>query len=86
MSANFHHFLLLLPSKKKAMDVSNLRQVPDLWYPDGGIVLQAGNCLFRVYQGILSAQSSVFADMFNLAQSGDELVDQYDGQPLVVLH
>ncbi|KAH8823693.1 hypothetical protein DL96DRAFT_1615243, partial [Flagelloscypha sp. PMI_526] len=63
-----------------------LSQDPDLWYSDGGVVLQAGNSLYRVYQGILSKQSSVFADMFSLAQSGNEISDKYEDCPLIVMY
>ncbi|KAH8823692.1 hypothetical protein DL96DRAFT_1468439, partial [Flagelloscypha sp. PMI_526] len=67
------------------MQQSDLRRIPHLWFQDGGIVLQAGHSLFRVYQGVLSAQSSVFADVFSLAELGSEMTDKYDGSPLITL-
>ncbi|KAH8823708.1 hypothetical protein DL96DRAFT_1615296 [Flagelloscypha sp. PMI_526] len=69
------------------MEESQLRRVPHLWFSDGGIILQAGQSLFRVYQGILSAQSTVFRDMFSLAQPGNDTIpgNTYDGCPLIVL-
>ncbi|KAH9835443.1 uncharacterized protein C8Q71DRAFT_765904 [Rhodofomes roseus] len=38
------------------------------WYPDGSIVLLAGNIGFKVYQGLLAEQSEVFADLFTIPQ------------------
>ena len=35
-----------------------------LYYEDGNIVLVAEGVAFRVYSGLLAAQSTVFADMF----------------------
>ena len=54
------------------------------WFEDGNVVLQAENAQFRVYRGILSASSSVFADMFSIPQSkaSTELVE---GCPVVYL-
>ncbi|KLO06119.1 hypothetical protein SCHPADRAFT_699769 [Schizopora paradoxa] len=62
-----------------------------LWFPDGNVVLATDVYLFKVYKGLLSMQSSVFRDMFDLedvgtVRSGDEAVqDMYDGAPLVTL-
>ncbi|KAJ7500446.1 hypothetical protein B0H11DRAFT_2275722 [Mycena galericulata] len=59
------------------------QRIPELWFDDGNIVIQAGNNQFRVYRGILAARSSVFQDMFSFPQPADsELVD---GCPLVRL-
>ncbi|KAH8823626.1 hypothetical protein DL96DRAFT_1713026 [Flagelloscypha sp. PMI_526] len=63
-----------------------LRKFPSLWYEDAGIVLRAGNCLFRVYQHTLVQQCAVFNDMFNIAQEGKSEQDKYAGCPLIVLH
>ncbi|KAH8823638.1 hypothetical protein DL96DRAFT_1501659 [Flagelloscypha sp. PMI_526] len=63
-----------------------LRRVPELWYYNGGIVLQAGRSLFCVNQEILSTQSSVFRDLFAFAQPGNDTGDTYHGHPLIVLH
>ena len=55
-----------------------------LWFDDGSIVLQAESTQFRVYRGILAANSPVFKDMFSLPQpNGEELVE---GCPVVTLH
>ncbi len=40
----------------------------ELWYPDGNIILSAGNVHFRVYMGSLARHSPVFHDMFKIPQ------------------
>ncbi|KAF7326808.1 hypothetical protein MSAN_02496200 [Mycena sanguinolenta] len=59
------------------MDVdTQVKRIPELWFDDGNIILQAGNSQFRVYRGILAARSTVFQDMLSLPQPPDsELVD-----------
>ncbi|KZP17860.1 hypothetical protein FIBSPDRAFT_933786, partial [Athelia psychrophila] len=53
------------------------------WFEDGNIVLEAEKVQFKVYKGILAANSAIFRDMFAIAQAqGEELVD---GCPLVHL-
>ncbi|KAK6966446.1 hypothetical protein R3P38DRAFT_3246219 [Favolaschia claudopus] len=54
-----------------------------LWFSDGTLVLQAGNYLFRLSPGILSAKSIVFQDMLAFPQPEDG--PMYDGCPLVHL-
>lgn len=44
----------------------------ELWYKDGSIVIEAETTQFRVYQGVLAAQSDVFADMFSIPQPPTE--------------
>ncbi|KAH8823707.1 hypothetical protein DL96DRAFT_1615288 [Flagelloscypha sp. PMI_526] len=68
------------------MKEPHLRRVSHLWFSDGGVVLQAGPSLFRVYQGILSAQSTVFRDMFSFAQPATDEANTYEGCPLIILH
>ncbi|KAJ7612116.1 hypothetical protein FB45DRAFT_759985 [Roridomyces roridus] len=59
-------------------------RIPELWFEDGNIVIQAGKSQFRVHRGILSARSSVFQDMLSFPQPLDsELVE---GCPVVRLH
>ncbi|RXW19836.1 hypothetical protein EST38_g6018 [Candolleomyces aberdarensis] len=63
-----------------------LYRVTELWYDDGNLILQAGNALFKLYRGLLRAQSSVFDDMFafpvppegNPALEGCPIVQTYD--------
>ncbi|EIW56929.1 uncharacterized protein TRAVEDRAFT_49740 [Trametes versicolor FP-101664 SS1] len=43
----------------------------EFWYPDGSIILVAGDIEFRVYKGILAKHSPVFEDMFSLPQPSD---------------
>src|ERR1700691_1251235 len=57
------------------------RSVP--WFDDGNIVLEAEQTQFRVYRGILSENSVVFKDMFDLSRPGDER--EVEGCPVVHL-
>ncbi|KAJ6516606.1 hypothetical protein C8R47DRAFT_1000600 [Mycena vitilis] len=56
----------------------------DVWFDDGTVVLQAEKTLFRVYRGVLAAQSPIFRDAFAIPQPA--MQDTYEGCPLVVLH
>ena len=71
-----------------------------IWMEDGNIVLQSENTLFRVHRSVLSRNSSVFRDMFELSSIDDVSLDSgegsnsggmapelelYDGVPLVSL-
>lgn len=65
-----------------------------LWFPDGNVVLATDTLLFKVHKGVLSLQSSVFKDMFELATvddsnpgqvSGGILPEVYESLPLVTL-
>ncbi|KAJ6607578.1 hypothetical protein B0H10DRAFT_1817689, partial [Mycena sp. CBHHK59/15] len=56
----------------------------DVWFEDGTVVLKAARTLFRVYRGILSAQSPIFHDTFSIPQPTTQ--EMYDGCPVVVLH
>ncbi|KAJ6519053.1 hypothetical protein C8R45DRAFT_1117032 [Mycena sanguinolenta] len=55
----------------------------ELWFSDGGVVLQAENIQFRVHFGVLARHSSVFSDMQELPQPSDE--PTVDGCPVVEL-
>ncbi|KDQ58242.1 hypothetical protein JAAARDRAFT_57970 [Jaapia argillacea MUCL 33604] len=57
---------------------------------DGNVVLSAFTedhncCYFRVHKSLLSLQSSVFNDMFELPQDEEACYETYDGVPLVHL-
>ncbi|KAJ7612179.1 hypothetical protein FB45DRAFT_803476 [Roridomyces roridus] len=65
-------------------EVPTLERDEELWYEDGNIVLQAENCLFKVYRGVLASRSPVFQDMLSFPQPPDS--DLVDGCPLVHLH
>ncbi|KZP10611.1 hypothetical protein FIBSPDRAFT_838311, partial [Athelia psychrophila] len=46
----------------------------DPWFSDGNIVLETEGTQFKVYQGILAANSSIFGDLFNIGQGDAEHV------------
>ena len=53
---------------------------PQLWFPDGTIILATPEMLFKVYKGILSCNSTVFRDMFSLPTPGSAApMDSLDG-------
>ncbi|RDX48935.1 hypothetical protein OH76DRAFT_1351645 [Lentinus brumalis] len=53
----------------------------EFWLDDGNVVLVARDTVFRVYRGLLAAQSTVFADMFTSSSSAADEV--YEGCPIV---
>lgn len=56
----------------------------EVWFADGNLVLQAENIVFKVYQGILTQESSLFRDMLSLPQPPDQSsADIYEGCHLV---
>lgn len=55
----------------------------ETWLEDGNIVLVAGTTAFRLYKGLLAAQSSVFADIF--VASGSQAGEVFEGCPVVCL-
>lgn len=59
---------------------------PDVWFDDGNVVLRAEDTLFKVYLGILQAQSPFFSDMFTLPQAEDDLSEKHGDCPLVTMH
>ncbi len=61
----------------------DLEHDSEFWLEDGNVVLVAKNVGFRVYKGLLAAQSPVFYDMFSATSLlADE---QHDGVPIVRL-
>ncbi|KAF5340603.1 hypothetical protein D9611_007346 [Ephemerocybe angulata] len=48
-----------------AVGQSPFERSSETWYRDGNIVLQAGNTQFKVHQGLLERQSSVFSELFS---------------------
>lgn len=68
-----------------------------LWYEDGNVVLSTNSYLYRVHKSILSRQSTMFKDMFQVSgdAEGDSKGDskggvglkpvEYEGVPLVAL-
>ncbi|KAJ7197729.1 hypothetical protein GGX14DRAFT_667399 [Mycena pura] len=63
---------------------SNFRQNDDLWFSPELIILRAQNHVFRIFVSILSAKSSVFADMFSFPSPPE--VETIDGIQVVDLH
>lgn len=54
-----------------------------LWFEDATFIFQAESTLFRVYGGMLTARSSVFADILSIQQPADR--DLMDGCNFVCL-
>ncbi|KAI5887685.1 uncharacterized protein SCHCODRAFT_02638714 [Schizophyllum commune H4-8] len=59
----------------------SLETIPDLWFPDGNIVIRVGERVCRVHQSILAANSPVLADMFSVPQPRDG--EMYEGLPMM---
>jgi len=55
----------------------------ELWFPDGSIILQSENILFRVYSGLLSLHSPLFRDLFSLPQPPASDQEVYEGVSVV---
>ena len=53
------------------------------WFPDGNIIISTGTVAFRLYHGVLAAQSSVFDNMLDLPQP--EGAPTMDGYPILEL-
>ncbi|KAF7308033.1 hypothetical protein MKEN_01165500 [Mycena kentingensis (nom. inval.)] len=70
------------------MDQSNtdeLTRVPELWFPDCNLVIQAGSDLFRVSGHFLAQHSPVFADMLQICSGNATPMENYHGCPLLRL-
>ena len=63
----------------------SLERCSDVWFDDGTVILQAEHTLFKVYFGILQAQSPFFRDMFALPQVDSDLSEKYEDCPLVTM-
>ena len=55
----------------------------DFWLEDGNLILLAGPSAFRVYRGLLTRNSPVFADMFTAGSAG--ATETFDNCPVVRL-
>lgn len=60
-----------------------LERCADLWFSDCGLIVRAGNTLFRLSGQMLSARSPVFADMLSFPQPED--AEKIEGCPVVCL-
>ncbi|KAJ7458911.1 hypothetical protein FB451DRAFT_1372117 [Mycena latifolia] len=82
--------LYIMPSAKRPRTELETSEVAltrsSIWYSDGSVVLQAEATQFRVHASILSAGSTVFRDMFEVAQAPINPDSQVDGCPLVHLY
>lgn len=62
----------------------------DLWFADGNIIIQVTypdktqERLYKLHRGVLSHNSSVFKDLFEVASSSGS--QTFEGLPLVELH
>ncbi|KAJ7500670.1 hypothetical protein B0H11DRAFT_2378680 [Mycena galericulata] len=57
------------PTGEQKSSGENTTRVDELWFPEGGLVLQAEDRIFRVASSILAARSSVFRDMLSIPQT-----------------
>lgn len=65
-------------------DALGLTRSKTLWFEDCGLIIRAGNTLFRVSRDALATQSSIFADMLTLPSPQDP-AELMDGCPIVRL-
>ncbi|GJJ09972.1 hypothetical protein Clacol_004197 [Clathrus columnatus] len=66
-------------------DNNDWKRHPDLYLPDGTIVLLADTTVFRVYGGLLAKRSDVFQGLMESSQYLPADGEVYDGCPLVQL-
>jgi hypothetical protein len=50
---------------------------PDLYFPDGSVILHAGDTLFCVHMSQLSRHSQFFKDMFSLAEPDKSVLESF---------
>ena len=66
-----------IPSVSSPASSSNLNRHPEIWYEDGNLVLVARETAFRIYRGLIAAQSTVFSDLFaSSTSSPDEMFEE----------
>ena len=71
------------PRANEQPPLSDLKLCEEFWLEDGNIVLVTRDVAFRIYRGLLAAQSKVFEDMFaSAAPTTDETLE---GCPVVRL-
>ncbi|PIL26500.1 hypothetical protein GSI_12258 [Ganoderma sinense ZZ0214-1] len=78
--------IVILPpgqSRKPAKGQEQFTRHADFWLDDGNLILIAGDTAFRLYQGLLTKSSAVFADMF--ATGSADATETFDGCPVVRL-
>lgn len=87
MDANHESRSAKRPRSDSAAGASSkpaLTQSSEFWIRDGNIILQAETVQFRVHQGVLERNSSVFKDMFQVGSPDSQTLS--DGLPLVEMH
>lgn len=68
-----------------ACNESTFQRAPDLYFPDGNIILEVGTTHFRVSRGILAARSPVFKEVLSLPQPNASRDAKVDGCDVVHL-
>ncbi|KAJ7638481.1 hypothetical protein FB45DRAFT_903008 [Roridomyces roridus] len=76
------------PSRPSAARIT--KRSPDVWFDDGTIILEAQGTQFKVFKGILAANSTIFNDMLvvgsnDTSDDGCPVVNVYD-DPLDLKH
>ncbi|RPD58558.1 hypothetical protein L227DRAFT_576943 [Lentinus tigrinus ALCF2SS1-6] len=61
-------------------NVSTSERTKLFWPEDGTIILLAGQVKFRVYRGVLTEHSPLFAEMLSLPQPAELHDAQYSSQ------
>lgn len=74
-----------LDALDRPSEASNWIRHPELYMPDGNIVLLCENTLFRVYGGVLAINSEVFKGMLSLGGYQPADAENYDSCPLIRL-
>ncbi|TRM66487.1 hypothetical protein BD626DRAFT_627027 [Schizophyllum amplum] len=59
-------------------------RVQDLWFPDGDVVVRAGNTLFRVHAPVLERRAPALRGLLAVSQA-DPDSEEVDGAPVLVL-
>ncbi|KAJ7057702.1 hypothetical protein C8F01DRAFT_991607 [Mycena amicta] len=60
-----------------------VKRSPDVWFEDGTIILEAEGTQFKVFRGILAANSTVFEDMLIVGSNLSSDEEMVDGCPVV---
>ncbi|KAJ7502583.1 hypothetical protein B0H11DRAFT_1712347 [Mycena galericulata] len=71
-----------VPDAKISYHVAQVGRSTDVWFDDGTIILEAESTQFKVFKGILAANSTVFNDMLVVGSSSDTS-EMVEGCPVV---
>jgi hypothetical protein len=74
--------------KLESTSERTFKRIPELYFPDGSIILEAETTHFRVHGSILAARSPVFMDVLSLphsSQDGSKVNDKVDGCDVIHL-